>query len=351
MNLPVMKPKLANFEMAATYLRQIDQNRVFTNYGPLVNQLESRYADFLGVKPENVVALVNATLAIQGCVQISKIQKWAIPNFTFAATAHAVALAGKELLLVEVSQSDWKMNLDFLNSSNLGIVPVMPFGSPVDIEDYAHWDHVVIDAAASLGSALTNIEKLKPDQYVVYSLHATKVLGAGEGSIVICGSEENAKLLRAWANFGFTKSRESTFLATNAKMNEFVAAYALAALDQKHIEEAEWTKVLDYKKKLMEEIGMLNISDLYPGFRTYWIFQIQDNTESLIENLNKNGVGNRTWWSTPISSMPPFSQLEVIGGNSISIDLCKSLIGLPMWRDLSLNAVERIAEVIKSSTK
>lgn len=351
MTIPVMKPKLAKFDMAEKYLREIDLNRVFTNYGPLVKQVEYRYADYLGVKPENVVALVNATLAIQGCVQISKIRKWAIPNFTFAATAHAVACAGKELQLVEVSRSDWKMNLNYFNSSNVGIIPVMPFGSPVNIGDYELWDHVIVDAAASLGSTLTNVKKLKPDQFIVYSLHATKVLGAGEGSIVICGSEENAKKLRAWANFGFTETRESSFLATNAKMTEYVAAYALAALDQKDVEEAEWTKVLDHKKKLMEEIGMLNISDLYPGFRPYWIFQLQDNTESLIQNLNKEGIGNRTWWSRPISSMPAFSQLEILGGNSISLNLSTRLIGLPMWRDLSFNTIEKIAEIIRLSRK
>jgi dTDP-4-amino-4,6-dideoxygalactose transaminase len=346
-----MKPKLASYEMAGKYLSEIDLNRVYTNYGPLVRQVENRYADFLGVKPEAIVALVNATLAIQGCVQISKIQKWAIPNFTFAATAHAVALAGKELQLVEVNKSDWKMNLNHLDSSNLGIIPVMPFGSPVNIEDYALWDHVVVDAAASLGSTLSNVEKLKPDQFIIYSLHATKVLGAGEGSIVVCGSEENAKLLRAWANFGFTETRESRFLATNAKMTEFVAAYALAALDQKDTEEAEWARVLSYKKKLMEEMGTLNVSDLYPGFRPYWIFQIQDNTKSLIDNLNKNGIGNRTWWSTPISSMPAFSHFQIVGGDSISLELSARLIGLPMWRDLSLNTVEKIAEIINSSIK
>jgi dTDP-4-amino-4,6-dideoxygalactose transaminase len=349
MTIPVMKPKLAKFEMAEKYLREIDQNRVFTNYGPLVKQVEFRYADYLGVKPENVVALVNATLAIQGCVQISKIQKWAIPNFTFAATAHAVIVAGKELQLVEVNGSDWKMNLEDLNVSNLGIIPVMPFGSPVNIEDYALWDHVVVDAAASLGSTLTNVDKLKPDQFIVYSLHATKVLGAGEGSIIICGSEENAKLLRAWANFGFMETRESSFLGTNAKMTEFAAAYALAALDHKDAEEFEWTKVLSHKKKLMEEIGMLNVSDLYPGFRPYWIFQIQDNTKSLVENLNKNGIGNRTWWSAPISNMPAFSQIEIVGGKSISLELSTRLIGLPMWRDLSLNTVEKIAEIVNLS--
>jgi dTDP-4-amino-4,6-dideoxygalactose transaminase len=111
----------------------------------------------------------------------------------------------------------------------------------------------------------------------------------------------------------------------------------------------EWTKVLSHKKKLMEEIGMLNVSDLYPGFRPYWIFQIQDNTKSLVENLNKNGIGNRTWWSAPISNMPAFSQIEIVGGKSISLELSTRLIGLPMWRDLSLNTVEKIAEIVNLS--
>lgn len=349
--IPVMKPKLANFEMASRYLTEVDQNRIFTNYGPLVRQLEARYADFLGVKPENVVALVNATLAIQGCAQISEVKKWAMPNFTFAATAHAVKLAGKEIQLVDVNRENWKINLEYVNSKSLGIIPVMPFGSPVDIKDYAHWDHIIVDAAASLGSTLSNIKMLKPDHFVIYSLHATKVLGAGEGSIVICGSQEKAKLLRAWANFGFTELRESSFIGTNAKMTEYVAAFALAALDQKNTEESEWNKVLSYKKRLMEEIGMLNISDLYPGFRPYWIFHLEESTKSLIDNLNINGIGNRSWWATPISSMAAFSDIEVIGGSSISLELSKSLIGLPMWRDLSFKSIDKIVEIIESSVK
>ena len=63
------------------------------------------------------------------------------------------------------------MNLECLGESNLGIIPVMPFGSPVDIEDYALWDYVVVDAAASLGSTLMNVDKLKADQFIVYAIY------------------------------------------------------------------------------------------------------------------------------------------------------------------------------------
>lgn len=109
-----------------------------------------------------------------------------------------------------------------VTSKNVGIIPVMPFGSPVNIEDYLNWDCVVIDAAASLGSTLENVEKLKPDHFIVYSLHATKVLGAGEGSIVVCGSEDNAKKLCAWANFGFTEAAIQIFWRLTPKCRKYL---------------------------------------------------------------------------------------------------------------------------------
>lgn len=344
-----MRPKLASFELASKYLIEINQNRIFTNYGPLVKQVESKFADFLGVPATKVVALVNATLAIQGCVQISPARKWAIPNFTFAATAHAVSIAGKEFQLNEVRRSDWKLDLDYIDSTNIGILPVMPFGSPVDAKDYLEWDHVIIDAAASLGSSQNNLDWLKPGHFVIYSLHATKVLGAGEGSIVICGSEENAKMLRAWANFGFISDRKSSFIATNAKMTEFVAAYALAALDQKEIESAEWERALNYKNELMTGIGKANLSDLYPGYRPYWIFDLNNSHNSLVDNLKSNQIESRHWWAAPLSKMPAFSNIKVVGGDSISLSLASNLIGLPMWRDLSNESIERIANIIENN--
>jgi dTDP-4-amino-4,6-dideoxygalactose transaminase len=49
--------------------------------------------------------------------------------------------------------------------------------------------------------------------------------------------------------------------------------------------------------------------------------------------------------------MPAFSHFQIVGGDSISLELSARLIGLPMWRDLSLNTVEKIAEIINSSIK
>lgn len=347
--IPVMKPKLASFEDASKYLREIDSRRIYTNYGPLIKELERRYAEYFDIKSEHVVVLANATLAIQGCIEISQAEEWAVPNFTFAATAHAVLIAGKNLQLVEVGESDWKMDLKYVEPNKVGLLPVIPFGGPVNTSDYAEFDHVIIDAAASLGAPTPNLKSFSDEHFIVYSLHATKVLGAGEGAIVICGSEENARRLRSWANFGFSDARVSNFRGTNAKMSEFAAAYALAALDGRKHEELEWISALTYKSKRLEQIGADNVSDHYPGFRPYWIFDLNEDNGGLIAKFNARNIGNRAWWSSPISDMPAFATIPVVGGIEVSRRLSRNLIGLPMWRDISTDELDLILDVIAAN--
>jgi hypothetical protein len=40
--IPVMRPKLPSAERLAPYLRQIDEARFYSNFGPLVQRLEAR---------------------------------------------------------------------------------------------------------------------------------------------------------------------------------------------------------------------------------------------------------------------------------------------------------------------
>ena len=56
------------------------------------------------------------------------------------------------------------------------------------------------------------------------SLHATKVLGAGEGGFVLCDNRDLVVDIRRRMNFGFRGSREAMVPAFNAKLSEYHAA-------------------------------------------------------------------------------------------------------------------------------
>ena len=66
---------------------------------------------------------------------------------------------------------------------------------------------------------------------VVYSFHATKSFGVGEGGVVYSANTDLISRIRQTENFGFSASRETTLTALNGKMSEYTAAIALSTLD------------------------------------------------------------------------------------------------------------------------
>jgi dTDP-4-amino-4,6-dideoxygalactose transaminase len=350
--IPVMKPILPSYEIAREYLKRIELSRIYSNRGPLVRELETKYADLFGIESSRVVAMANATLALQACVQLSERKKWAVPNYTFAASGLAVLQAQKKLVLIEVRSEDWKIDLSLVDRTIYGLVPVIPFGAPINFANYSSFDDVVIDAAASLGAPIHGIEEMKSGHFIVFSLHATKVLGAGEGSIVVCGSIDAANELRSWLNFGFDEFRESNILGTNAKMSEFSAAFALSSYDNLETEKRDWLKLIEKKKLLLNYFDLDNFSDHLPGFRPYWIFDAQEtDSDLLILKLKNRNIESRRWWPKPLSKMKIFGEIEVIGGDRVACSLSKGLLGLPFWRDMSIETLEEIVSVLHRELK
>lgn len=347
-DIPVFRPLLPSLGQVGKYLKQIDSNQIYSNRGPLVVALESKYASYFNVNSEQVVALNNATLALQGTVAISGIKNWVLPDFTFAASAMAVLNAGGQIILNDVDPNDWQINpANLVDNNNIGFMPVMPFGSLPNLDRWKNFKNLIFDAAASLGAGPFDFGKLDKNWFVVFSLHATKVLGAGEGALVVCGSDTNASKLRQWSNFGFNLSRSSEFGGTNAKMPEVSAAYALASYENYVTEEKDW---LEIQVAIREEISdsiYSNITLEYPGFNPYWILDCRDSAtlNRLQSKLQMAGIQSRKWWPEPLHKMPGIdftskSKFE------ISKSLSSRLLGVPKFRGIQRRQIGAIAENI-----
>jgi dTDP-4-amino-4,6-dideoxygalactose transaminase len=350
--IPIMKPKLSTFEQVEPFLRRIDATSIYSNHGPLVCELEETYAKYLSVDQEKVVALANATLAIQGLISISTNQNWLVPDYTFSATGLAVLNANRNLIICDVNFDDWKINTSLIGDEqkSYGIIPVMPFGSPIDFGPYADFDEVIIDAAASLGRKPPTFSQMKKNWSVVYSLHATKVLGAGEGAIIVCGNKSQAQLLRAWSNFGFLTQRESELCGTNAKMSEMNAAYGLYSLQELSAEREDWLKSQDSVASQTGEYTWATFVNATPQFHPYWIASIENQVlkKTIIEALNRAEIQCREWWAKPLSRQNAFAKSQVLGGAKNSKSLSEAHLGLPMFRGITHRQVSMVCEIIQS---
>jgi dTDP-4-amino-4,6-dideoxygalactose transaminase len=344
-----MRPALPKVNMVLSYLKQMDERQIYSNGGPLLKKLEERYGQFFNVDPARVVASANATLAIQGAAFLMPVDTFQVPAFTFPASLSAVINAGKNLQLTDINQKDWRLNPSESNEgASLGLVDVLPFGAPFDPRRNQNYEYVIFDAAASIGSEELDLSALKQGWAVVFSLHATKVLGIGEGGITIFGSKQLADDFRAWINFGFLGSRNSILPGINAKMSEISAAYGHAALDQWGEEKEDWKRAKFSSLGIGQSLGINSITANYSGVNPYWIadFKSPERVFVVERTLAIHGIETRKWWGLGCHKMPAFTKF--VSGEVFDVTelIANRTLGLPCFREMTSGDFEYISEVL-----
>ena len=356
-NIPVMRPKLPVAERLVGYLRRIDASRLYSNYGPLACSLEDRLAEHYGLATGTVTTVANATLGLALTLAAQGAKRGALcvmPAWTFVASAHAAVSAGLIPYFVDVDPESWALDASAVVDEIArapapvgAVMPVAPFGRPVDI---SAWDAfraktgvpVVVDAAAGF-------DGLVPGQTpAVVSLHATKVLGTGEGGFVICDDPALIRGVRRTSNFGLDPNRQATTAATNAKMSEYHAAVGHAALDEWAEARAAWMAVAGAYRRALAGSNRIRLQE---GLGETWVsstcvLRAADSAAIRIEGaLAVAGIETRHWWGRGAHLHPATMQFPR-GRLPVTETLAKVTFGVPIYRDLGLGEVGRIAEVI-----
>lgn len=346
--IPVMRPRVPTLEAVAPRLARMDASGWFTNLGPQERELRERFARRLGVDPAQVATVANATLGIAGAIAVLGGERWLAPAFTFPGTLAGIELAGARLVLCDVDADGWALVPG--DEEVDGLVPVAPFGARPDVARWAGVRRVVHDAAASIGAlGPLDLVGLPDGHAIVLSLHATKVLGAGEGGVVVFGDAAVAERFRAWTNFGFDGSRESSLAGANAKMSEIAACYAHAALDGWERERTEWAAARQLITEACADAGVRLHRASADGIDPYAVLVFDGDAEavSVAEHLARQGVETRRWWASGCHRMPAyrdrctrsFPVTEVVAGRTL---------GIPFFRGITDEEVSRIRAALLS---
>ena len=329
--VPVMLPLPPSLAMASVRLAAVDRSGLYSNFGPQEQELRERLALRLQIDASRVATVANATLGLAGAVAILGGSRWGVPVFTFAATPAAVLSAGAEVVFADVGTD---LVVDAAGLSVDSWMPVAPFGAPPDVDRWSGLGRVVHDAAASLGNDL-DLSGLPAGQAVVFSLHATKVLGAGEGGVVVFGDEVDAARFRAWTNFGFSGSREAQVAGMNAKMSEVQACYVHAALDGWKQERAEWIEARERVERMATAVGV-KLLQCGNGVNPYAIagFPVAETMFRVESTLARHAVGTRRWWSMGCHRMPAYADLAD-AAFPMTDEIAARTLGLPIYRGIT----------------
>ena len=266
--VPLLVPDMPPPQALLPWLERMHAARHYSNFGPLVRELESAFAQRFAVHEEQLTTVTNATLGLELVLQALDLapgSRVLVPAFTFVATATAVVRAGHVPVLADVDADTWLLTPAIARAACAAtrihaVLPVATFGMPHHMPAWQQFERetglpIVIDAAAAYGS-----QWLQGAQgTLVFSLHTTKSLPAGEGGLVVSTRPGLAARVRQLSNFGINLDPAASVplgalasVGTNAKMSEYHAAIGLASL-QKWELQTQSRKAL--QANLMHEIN------------------------------------------------------------------------------------------------
>jgi dTDP-4-amino-4,6-dideoxygalactose transaminase len=353
--IPVARPLLPTAEAVLPYLKRIDAARFYSNFGPLARELEARLSHHFGLPQNCVVSAANGTIALTAA--LAALSRGAgtclIPSWTFCASAHAVLAAGLKPHFLDVDPESWrlapeaaKQALDEVQDVR-AIMPVAPFGAPVDV---APWEKlsrtsgipVVIDAAAAFaGQQIGTVP-------VIISLHATKILGAGEGAIVLARDPELIAEITRRLNFGFYRERVSRVAGLNGKLSEYSAAVGLAACDVWAENRIRWAQLLSRYEAALDDRGVQRTGPCGGGLSSTVVYSFLADANLLSERLARAGIGTVRWYGSGCHAEPAFQsftrhQLPVTAA------LGFSCLGLPFFLDLDEQSLDRVVSALANA--
>jgi dTDP-4-amino-4,6-dideoxygalactose transaminase len=349
-NIPILIPSMPKYEELENYLKRIDENQIYSNFGPLNIELLTRLAAYFDVDVNQLATASNATLGLQGAISTSGSERsghWSIPSWTFTATAAAAIASGIEFSFTDVDLQG-RIIPDERSTS---IVDVLPFGDDLAINRLpGKIELVVVDAAASF-DALKSLQFTNSKRVgIVVSLHATKLLGAGEGGVFISNDAEWVSRFKKWTNFGFSDGavRESEFVGSNAKLSEYAAAIALASLDSWEVRRAKLRELNGVALDISLSSGLSPITALQKNYATpYWIVETESRIHKLeiSERLKSSGISFRDWWAGGCHKMPAYRNVPTTELRNTEL-LSEIQIGLPFHNQLSSNDLNRIKRAL-----
>jgi len=364
--IPFLVPNLVKRESYASYLDRIDHSRIYSNFGPLNSCLENRILDEYFHGSGAVTTVNNATTGLMLAIAQLKKQggKYAImPSFTFSATPLAAMWCGLQPYFVDIRPDHWCMDeqlldhvIDTLGDEAAVVVPYAAFGFDLDLTYYSKLHQskctVVIDAAASFGtSGDAGHFGIDFPGCCVFSFHATKSFGVGEGGLIYSGNVELIQKIRQASNFGYAGSRESTVMGLNGKISEYTAAVALATLDAFPAKRNRRQEILGWYDMLFEEMRLPQHGWMMQKGQDKKVLSvlcpIGISNEDVIDKLKSLGIHTGKYFSPSCHEQELFADYPHTG-LPVTNEICSRVITLPLWEEMEFADVRRVVEGLAS---
>ena len=351
--LRTVSPEIPEPSVWLKYLAPSLQSNWHTNFGPVNSLFEKRLTELYGREGECVVTASSATSALSACLISEAISGPVLcPAFTFQATAASILSANCQPIVVDVDPTTGVVSPETLEYSlkktgARAAVVLAPYGRTINFHEHEDICRrlgalLVIDNAAGLGVP-RRLSMFSGDGEVVmevYSLHATKPFGIGEGGAIFTPKEKSLRL-RAAMNFGLQThvsegNAQAPYWGINGKMSEVHAAIGLAVADNiasrviaRQKMAANW---IEYLKNSPATIFNMDI-ETSPWQVFPILLQNENCVLKTIEKATRSGIELRRYYSPSLGACGGMKKLGICPNAE---DLANRALALPVRSNMKI---------------
>ncbi len=369
--IPFLRPALVSADKYVPLLREIDATGLYSNYGPLNTRFEQRVLAEYFAGRGAVTTVGNATLGLMLAVKALARPgaRYALmPSFTFAATPLAAQWCGLMPWFVDIDPQTWCMDELALNAAlkKLGddvavVMPYPAFATCRSLEKYSDLQRagipVVVDAAPSFGTTHDGMQfGADFPGAVVFSLHATKAFGIGEGGLVYSANTSLVQQIRQLGNFGFNADRVAEGEGMNAKLPEYSAAIALATLDAFPAQVQARRGLHALYRDALTRSGLLQRGWQLQTMRGDIAVQILSllvpqglTAETVVTRMAADGIEVRRYFSPACHQHPQFSACPR-DAMMVTENIARRVINVPFWLGMREPDVDRVVTALRKIT-
>lgn len=353
----------SEYQMA---INEVLESGCFIN-GPHIKQLEKQLCLFTGA--DYCIATSSGTDALLVALMSLNLK----PNdevitvgLTWISSAEVISLLGLIVKFVDVDPESYLMDLDKLESmiteKTKCIIYVSLYGQfkdPIKLMNIAKNNNlwVIEDAAQSFGSYIihdnTIINSCNWAHISTTSFFPSKPLGAyGDAGACFTNSKYLSDKMKAITNHGGLERFKHTYIGLNARMDTIQASILLVKL--KYLNNA-----LQRRREIakMYNDGLANLKELilpkiyinsHSSWAQYTISIIEDTftRDQLITKLKNEGINTSIFYPIGIHQQKCFTDLYGNTQLPVTEKLCKYILNLPLYPELTNQQINYIINTI-----
>ncbi len=279
-------------------------------------------------------------------------------SYTFISTADAIIRNGAVPVFVDIEPDTYTIDPHQIEKSitkkTKAIIPVHIYGHPADMDPIIeiarkHNLFVVEDACQAHGAEYKGKRVGSIGDLGCFSFYPTKNLGAyGDGGIVVTNNMKLTKRLRKLRNYGQDKKYYHDISGVNSRLDEIQAAILRVKLRHLAVWNQRRRSIAELYKRLLEGMGLILPIERDYAKHAYHLYVIRDKRRDVLQaHLKKNGINTLIHYPVPVHMQRPYQHLKKRAPLSVTEQISREILSLPMHPWLSGEEIKKIAIQVK----